>query len=229
MSDVDKVVRVKHCVNAQMDTMHKMAPDKSKIGIVHQRASRAPSLKEQRASVKAAGAEYVYEITPDTASQLFSAVRPGDTVYVYLLALLAPPRTRDGKSPALHMIETTDAIVCKRKALLVETMTGRRSDNPQAYKAARATAHATLNRGGRDMTSHAARAMGKHPKRGRKAADFSDDQKKEARAIWYNLFDYPTTKTASAALAKIVDHRGNKFTLDRAYKIGPRSAKPVKP
>jgi hypothetical protein len=56
-------------------------------------------------------------------------------------------------------------------------------------------------------------------RKGRPQASFTPDQRKDAKAIWRNLKDYPTWQDAEKALAKIADSAGDSFTPAKAFKL----------
>lgn len=66
------------------------------------------------------------------------------------------------------------------------------------------------------------RLAGRNDKRGRPKADFTEQQMKDAKAIWRNVKDYPTWEDARDALSEIVSTSGAPFTTSRAFALWKR-------
>jgi len=165
----------------------------------------------QLASITAAGAVIIYEVGKDGCESWRTAVaslRRGDFLYIEALALLPDERAK-GRQPAVDLINALDDIRDKG-AVLIETSTGRRSDNKAELMAMRADAIKSLGAGGRSLPSAKAKANG--GKGGRRPKVFSEAEMRRAELVWNSLKKYPRWEDAKAALPK-------DFSTYRAFKL----------
>lgn len=135
--------------------------------------------------------------------------RPGTVVELVHAFLLAEPRRkrlsggmRSDFRKALAMLEKRGARVFDLEA---DVGSGQR-------KALLAVVDADIGNSNRGRQSS---LNGHKSKRGRKAAHFTAQQIKEAKAIWRNTKDYPDWEAAQAAFDAEVDG----FTTARAFKL----------
>jgi hypothetical protein len=101
--------------------------DKSKLGIVRPLPRWAEAT--QRRSLASEGFDHVVNLAEDDDNDVLSSVRARDTVAVYLLHVLAH-RELPGINPRTSLFWWTLHLV-QRRAVIVETATGRRADTAQ--------------------------------------------------------------------------------------------------
>lgn len=142
------------------------------------------------------------------------ATSPGRVFRVYHAFLLVEPakhtRTMRDKFKAL-MRELVD----KRGAVIEDAYAALTTAHPGQRKAMEAMAREMIARSCRGAKS----AANGERSRGRQFVEFSAAQKKDAKAIWRNVKDYPTWEDAGEALKEICTTAGEKFTTDRAFKL----------
>lgn len=180
--------------------------DKSHIGLV----CKSPRAKTetQITALRAAGADWIVEIgkTPRTWREAISAIRPGDTVYVYALSLLPTRRGEDDLSPGAQVSEFLIE-VHERGASVTEVYTGRNSRDRKARRGMIADAHKALRRGSRALPP-TGRGRGRPPK------EFDAEQLAAVKAAWLSP-DYTTNEAAAKRFPK-------GFTAKRAWQLfGP--------
>lgn len=192
-----------------------------KIGVVRDhRWMRAPEqialLRERCPKVLTLGGGGILVATRE---DLVRFARPG-TVFEFVHAfLLADPKRKRSKGGMKEDFRVALAMLEKRGAYVADVDGGVCSGKQR--KALLALVDSDLarhNRGARSATN------GTRSK-GRQEADFTVEQKKEAKSIWHNPIDFKTWKAAGEALAEIVSPNGQKFTVDRANKLWPGGRK----
>lgn len=192
-----------------------MSVDRLRKGFVREFKQRHPA-QRQRLALLRADVSGIYEVGQDGCSSWRDAVRSlrrGDVLCIEALALLPDERVPGKLQPAADLVEALDEIRDKG-AVVLETSTGRRSDNREELKAMRADAIRALGAGGRSLPSAKAKENG--GKGGRRPTVFSDRDMERAESVWHNLKKFPRWEDAKAALPK-------DFTSHRAYKLwGPR-------
>ncbi len=109
------------------------------------------------------------------------------TLYVYLLSLLIGPR-EPGEPPPAAQLSLALGEITARGWIVVETYTGRRSDNAAEWRDMVSWAHASLARGVRSPPPGFASP-------GRKKG-VPPDVEAEALKVWHDL-DYPTDAAAA--------------------------------
>lgn len=193
--------------------------DRFRKGFVRAFKQRHPAARQRQALLKA-GVSIIYEIGEEGCTSWRTAVRSlrkGDVLYIEALALLPDERVPGKLQPASDLIDALDEIRDKG-AVLIETSTGRRSDNREELKAMRADAIKSLGAGGRSLPSAKAKANG--GKGGRRAKVFTARDMERAELVWNAIKKYPRWQDVKAALP-------DGFTADRAYKLwGARGALP---
>lgn len=188
-----------------------MAVDKSKIGII--RVISGHPEERQRTALRAAGAQRIAVISKHLSrDQIVSALRPGDTLFVEYLGLLAEPR---GKRRSLPSEDFTDCILFvtgERYATIIETHTGRTSADKAVWRKGVREALESIRRGGRKLVHAAKQSPGPRPRQ------FHEPDWWEARAIWYS------GEPEYATVAKAVAAMPEPFTRDDGYaEFGPRN------
>lgn len=186
--------------------------DKSQIGMVCKSPSIRPETQE--AALRKAGAEWIVSlgrVTPKSWRDVVNAVREGDTVYIYGLALVPTKRGEDELKPTDQvrefLIEVHD-----RGGTVVEVSTGRSSRNRSQRQGMVKDAVKGLKRGNRSP------ATGRG--RGRPKAEFAADDVAKAKAVWFSR-DYVTNVAAAKYLP-----RG--MTAKRAWLLFGASGRPYK-
>lgn len=184
--------------------------DKSRIGLIFKtpRASR----EVQDSALREAGASWIVEIgqIARTWRMAVTAVREGDLVFIYALSLVPTKRGQDELSPSAQVADFL-VEVHERGGIVVEVMTGRKSNDRSARRKMIAEAHKALRRGSRALP-----AIGR--KRGRPKLVWTDDQLDTAKRVWLSR-DY----TTNAAAAK---HLPKGFTAKRAWELFGPSGRP---
>jgi hypothetical protein len=188
-------------------------------GFVRAFKQRHPATRQRQALLNA-GVSIIYEIGEDGCMSWRAAVRSlrkGDELHIEALALLPDERKPGKVQPAADLIEALDEIRDKG-AVVVETSTGRRSDNREELKAMRADAIKALGAGGRSLPSAKAKENG--GKGGRRPKQFSARDMERAELVWNAIKKYPRWQDVRSALPE-------GFTADRAYKLwGARGGLP---
>ena len=194
--------------------------DKSQIGMI----CKSPSIRAetQEAALRKAGAEWIVSlgrVTPKSWRDVVNAVREGDTVYIYGLALVPTPRGEDDLKPTDQVREFLIE-VHERGGTVVEVSTGRNSRKPAERRAMTADAVKGLKRGNRSP------ATGRG--RGRPAVEWTDKEIEKAKTVWFSP-DYATNVIAEKHLpSKIWNGKQETFNAKRAWnKWGP-SGRPYK-
>lgn len=162
--------------------------DKSQIGMV----CKSPSIKPetQETALRKAGAEWI--VTPKSWRDVVNAVREGDTVYIYGLALVPTKRGEDDLKPTDQVREFLIE-VHERGGEVVEVSTGRNSRKPAERRAMTADAVKGLKRGNRSP------ATGRG--RGRPKKAWTPEEVSAAKAVWFSR-DYATNVIAAKYLPK---------------------------
>jgi DNA invertase Pin-like site-specific DNA recombinase len=197
-------------------------PEEDTIGVV--RDHRWLSMHAQAKRLEESGCRIIVALNSGGKwkqvdfEALARLVRATTTVKCVHLFLLAQP-----KRFAMAMKRELAARVkeLERKgATVMDVDLGLTTEAPAHRKAVLAVANEMIARDRQGAKSGLNGAQSK----GRPAADFTPDQYREAKAIWRDRIDYPRWADVDAALAKIKDAKGNKFTSDRAFrKWGGRS------
>lgn len=154
--------------------------------------------ERQEAIVRAAGAEHMLHVgspAMPTWRDLPRETVPGDTVIVAALVLMPTHRAKGDVPPADQPGEIL-ADIQAMGVVLIEALTGRRSDDREDRRAMLAEAARGIRGGGRELPK------GVFP-RGRRAADCTEviDQ---ARQIWQSR-DYATNTAAIAHMPPCSD------------------------
>lgn len=182
------------------------------IGIVREWSRH--SVKRQREALTEDGVDVIYSIPDEcpTWRDAIGFVRVGDTVKVELIQLLPEPKSAKVDQPAQDGRDALDEIR-ERRAVLVETLTGRSTADPKQRRALIRDMAASLGSGGRYLTSEQARANGEKAgiRRGRPKAKFDDATTTRALAIWESR--KLTWEQADALLRPLG------WTKHRAYKV----------
>lgn len=179
--------------------------DKSQIGVIC-RSPRA-TRETQDTALRKAGAQWIVEIGTlvETWRELVGAVREGDTVFIYALALVPTKRGADELSPSAQVSEFIME-VHERGGRVVEVTTGRNSKDRSQRRAMTKDALKAIRRGSRQPPTTRGR--------GRPAKDFTPEQIEQARAAWKSK-DYATNGAAAR-------HFPKGFTARRAWEMwGP--------
>lgn len=186
--------------------------DKSQIGMVCKSPSIRPETQE--AALRKAGAEWIVvlgRVIPTSWRDVVNAVREGDTVYIYGLALVPTKRGEDELKPTDQVREFLIE-VHERGGTVVEVSTGRKSTDRAHRKAMTADAVKGLKRGNRSPRT------GKT--RGRPKLEWSADDVAKAKAVWFSR-DYASNVIASKYLPKGI-------TAKRAWQLFGASGRPYK-
>lgn len=189
-----------------------MKADKTKCGFV--RPLKGHTEKRQTVALQAAGAGAIYVVgrNCETWRDMAKARRPGDTVLIEALALLAEPKSSAVRWPSQDLRDALEDIE-RRGAVVVETHTGRRSDDPEQRRSMIEDAVRALGAGQRALPSDVARANG--AKGGRRVKQFPPGVIQEAQRVWESR-KYKTYRDAAKALPK-------GFSMMRAFRMfGPR-------
>lgn len=185
-----------------------MAEAVDKIGVVRQH--RWMSADEQAELLKARCRKIVSlgggKLQQADLDQLVTLARD-DTVIEFVHAfLLADPRRKKAKGGLQADFRAALARIEKRGAAVVDVDGQVCSQKHRRALLALVDADlARSNRGAKSATNGAR-------SRGRQAADFTDAEMKEAKAVWRNVKDYPEWDDAAGALPE-------GFTVHRAYKL----------
>lgn len=123
------------------------------------------------------------------------ARRPGDRVYIEYLSLLAEPKGPDVPMPAMDLRDAIEEFE-RRGAVIIETSTGRSTEDRKQRKAMIADAVRSLGFG-RALPSDVARAIG--AKAGRRKRDLSP-WRSIIEAEWDAVVRNPTYEHAIAAM-----------------------------
>ncbi len=196
----------------QSHTNCEMRSDKSKRGFVRPMSQHKDKRQIEALRAAGVGAIYVVGKNCETWMDMTKALRPGDHVMVEALALIAEPKGPAVRWPSQDMRDALEEIE-RRGAIVIETHTGRRSDNAEQRRAMIADAVRALGAGQRALPSDVARANG--AKGGRRAKQFAPDVIEKARVVWESR-KHKTYKDAAKALPK-------GFSMMRAFRMfGPR-------
>ena len=200
-----------------------MMIDKTKAGFIRPFKQRHTKAR-QLAVITAAGAAHVYIVGEngiESWRDVMRQRRKGDTLWIEHLALLPDLKSDKVRSPAADLADAMDE-ARDRGVVIVEAITGRRSDDAAQRSLMRADAIRALGAGGRHLSSIQASKNAKGRPRGPKP--FAPEVVEKARAVWDALKRYPTWAEAAEAMPA-------GFTVYRAYKMwGDRGriAKPSK-
>lgn len=164
--------------------------DKTKISF--ERAWTGISTDRQWEANRRAGAEFRvnvkrYAIGWEGVLRMVPGKAEGWTMYVYLLSLIPNPKAEGEPAPSAQLSLITGEIK-SRRWLVVETATGRRSDNRKDWAEMVDWAHASLARGTRNVPPGFSSP-------GRKKS-VQRDVEAAALAVWTDL-DYPTDAAAA--------------------------------
>lgn len=175
-----------------------------------------PSCASHVDALRAAGAGHVIRIetikTP-TWRDAAKRIRPGDTIYIWVMASLPTRRGVDDYPPAVQPREMIREIEA-RGGVLVEVYTGRRSDNKAAKRGIIEDAERALRGKGRRALPAGYRSPG------RRRREWTADEMRKAESVWRNVKKYPTWAFAA-------EHMPEGFTAARAHRLwGPRGAAP---
>ena len=187
--------------------------DKSQIGVICKSPSIRPETQET--ALRKAGAQWIVtlgRVLPKSWRDVVNAVREGDTVYVYGLALVPTKRGDDELAPSVQVREFIIE-VHDRGGTVVEVSSGRSSRNRSQRQAMVKDATKALKRGNRTPPT------GKG--RGRPKAEFASDDVTKAKAVWFSR-DYQTNVVAAKYLPK-------GMTAKRAWLLFGASGRPYKP
>ena len=188
-----------------------MRIDKTKVGLVRPIKQRHTKAR-QTAAVTAAGASLVYVIGEsgvESWRDVMRQRRPGDTLWIEHLALLPDMKSERVKSPAADLADAMDE-ARDRGVVIIEAVSGRRSDDAAQRSEMRAIAIRALGSGGRSLSSEQASANAKGRPRGPKP--FPPDVVEQARMVWDALRRYPTWADAAKAMPP-------GFSVYRAYRM----------
>lgn len=209
-SIVDKSQRVAYLVFS-------MIVDGSKIGFT--RAWRGLPVRTQKIHNERAGAKVHYDAKEDgvdgTDLAKMGPQPPSkskrDTIFVYLLRLVVDRASPEKGLPGAQFEVFLDT-VRECQPLIVETGTGRRSDNKKDWLAMIDWARKSIARGSCNLPEGFA-------KNGRPVKDFTEEEKALAKRIWQNLAI--ATDPAAAAMFP------GKMTKEDAKNLwGPSGRKP---
>lgn len=167
--------------------------DKSQIGMVCKSPSIRPETQE--AALRKAGAEWIVvlgRVIPKSWRDVVNAVREGDTVYIYGLALVPTKRGEDELKPTDQVREFLIE-VHERGGQVVEVSTGRNSRDRAHRKAMTADAVKGLKRGNRSPKTGRGR--------GRPRTDWAPEQVAAAKVVWFSR-DYVSNVAAEKHLPK---------------------------
>lgn len=154
---------------------------RSHIGFVREVTRLAAS--GQRAALESKGVAYFVDLGSTTRYDAISPIRRRDTVYVQRLHILAARVKRTNWSTQRDLFRWVKDIT-SRDSVIVETDSGRRSDDPQQLLDMLDDAVAVLTRSARGAAIKRAKENGsKSPGRPRKKVDKTREL---ARAIWFN-------------------------------------------
>lgn len=179
--------------------------DKSQIGVIC-RSPRA-TRETQDTSIRKAGAQWIVKIGKlvDTWRELVGAVREGDTVFIYALALIPTKRGDDELPPSAQASEFIME-VHERGGTVVEVTTGRNSRDRSQRRAMVKDALKAIRRGSRQPPTTRGR--------GRPQKEFTAKELAQAERAWKSK-DYVTNDAA-------VRHFPEGFTAKRAWALwGP--------
>jgi hypothetical protein len=136
----------------------------------------------QYAALADAGADPIYvESKDETLADAILQLQPGDTIAVFRLHVLAPPKKTTVDRPRDAIWDAVDQIKAK-KAIIFEVDTGRKSTTDDALRAMIRDAIDMLTSGGR---AAAGRENGKKS-RGRDPIPFTDAEVEQARNAWFS-------------------------------------------
>lgn len=188
-----------------------MALDKSKAAWLY------PGDAARKAEFRAAGAEHFIEIggKHETWRDAVKLVRPGDTVFIWVLVRIPTGRGRDELPPVAQVREVIREIH-DRGGVLIEVYTRRRSSKDADKSAMIRDAQRSLKTAGRRLMPPG------HASPGRREKVFTADDWAEAEKVWRDVKHYPSW-------AFVEQHLPDGFTTARAFrKWGARGAAPRK-
>ena len=162
-------------------------------------SSPRASRETQNTKLREAGAERIVEIgiLPKTWREALSAVRNGDTVYVYALSFLPTKRGQDELMPSAQVADFLME-VHERGGTVVEVVTGRNSRDRKQRRGMIGDAVKELKRGTRRPPSTGKAA-------GRPKTEWpSEDVRQQAIAIWKSP-DFATRLAATKNMPKGVN------------------------
>lgn len=168
----------------------------------------------QDSALRKAGAQWIVElgrVVPKSWRDVAHIVRPGDTVYIYGLALVPTKRGEDELSPTDQVREFLIE-VHERGGTVVEVSTGRNSRNQAQRRKMVADAVTGVKRGNRSPRT------GKP--RGRPKKDWTPEQVSKAKEVWFSR-DYATNVIAEKYLPK-------GMTMKHAWTLFKASGRPYK-
>lgn len=186
-----------------------MVVDRTQIGLTfpYKRQSR----EAQEAYLRAAGAQHIRHVDKTwTRHDAVKTVRPGDTVYIVALVMVATERGKDdlppGGQPAEFLLE-----VHERGGTVIEVWTGRNSRDAKGRKAMVADAVRVLRGGGRKLPASGRKA-------GRPAKMFTPEALTHNQRCWFSKM-YATNDVAQR-------HMLDGMTAREAWKLWGVSGRP---
>jgi hypothetical protein len=186
-----------------------MEADKSKTGWLYSGDDK------RRPEFRAAGAQHFIEVGGKVATwrDAVRKVRPGDTVFVWVLVKVPTRRGQDELPPVSQVREVIREIEA-RGGLLIEVYTGRKSSKAADKSAMIADAQRSLKTAGRRLMP-----PGLAPP-GRRKVKFSEADMAQAEKVWRDVKKYPSWKF-------VKEHLPQGFSTARAFrKWGARGAAP---
>jgi hypothetical protein len=188
-----------------------MTVDKTKTAWLY------PGDNRHKAEFRAAGAQHFIEIggKHETWRDAVRLVRPGDTVFIWVLVRV-PTRKGQDELPPVAQVREVIREIHDRGGVLIEVYTGRRSSKATDKSAMIADAQRSLKTAGRRLLPPG------HASPGRRERKFTAEEWALAETIWRDVHKFPSWEF-------VQQHLPEGFTTARAFrKWGARGAAPRK-
>lgn len=192
-----------------------MNVDKSKHALLF------PGDSSHKARLAAAGAQHFKKVDGKAATwrSAARAVRPGDTVFIWVLVNVPTKRGEDELPPSAQPREFIREVEM-RGGVVVEVYTGRTTAKKADREAMIRDAVASLKTKGRSKLPPGFK------KRGRRAVAWTDEQLEEAKRAWFSR-DYETNEIAERHMPSVeIDGTVIEFGSTRARRLWGPNGRP---
>jgi hypothetical protein len=184
-----------------------------KIGVVRDHRwikaeQQVAVLKPRCRVVVSVGGGKMQQVSRDDLARL---VRPGTVIELVHAFLLADPRKRRQPGGMKADLRAAMALLERRGGMVADVDSGLTTAKDGHKRAMLALADQQIGRSNRGLRS----ALNGERSKGRPRLDFTDQQTKEAKAIWRNTKDFPDWRAAQKAF----DAEVPGFTTARAFKL----------
>lgn len=192
-----------------------MSVDKTKQGLLF------PGDAAHKQALQAAGAEHFVKIDGKTRTwrDAVRLVRPGDTIYIWVMVNAPTKRGQDELPPSAQPREFMREIMA-RGGLLIEVFSGRTSAKKADAEGIIRDAVTALKSKGRKRMPAGYRSKGRH------AVAWTDEQLLQAKRAWFSPM-YATNEIAEAHMPSVeIGGKVVKFRAVRAWRMWGVSGRP---